>query len=206
MNTRVMAAMAGVGALALAAGSANAVIVNFVEITNNTPDDVSGQLLLDINDLGGGVISFDLSNLGPLNSTVEQFNVQDLDGLFSDMIAVNDNPNAVAFTEDAPAANLPSGNNVSFVSTWGASADPPPAQRGVDPGESLELQFSLANGKTFADVLASLGTGKLRAGLHVISIGTAEESETYVSNPLIPTPGTLAIAGAAGLIGIRRRR
>mgnify|MGYP001290197172 CR=1 FL=1 len=205
MRTRSIGALAGLSALTLFAGSAHGVMVSFFQASNNGNLDVSGQMVLEISDLGGGVISFDLSNTGPVESTVKQFNVQDLDGLFADLIAINDSPNAVAFTEDTPAANLAEANGLGFVSHWGATADPPPATRGVDPGESLEYEFSLAAGKTFADVLASLGSGKLRAGLHVISIDGAG-SEAYFSNPLIPTPGTLAIAGAAGLIGIRRRR
>jgi hypothetical protein len=151
------------------------------------------------------VISFDLSNTGPVESTVKQFNIQDLDGLFADLVAVNDSPNAVSFTEDSPAANLPEANGLGFVSHWGATADPPPATKGVDPGESLELQLELVNGKTFADVLASVQSGALRGGLHVISID-GEGSEAYFSNPPIPTPGTIAIGALACLAGVRRRR
>ena len=196
-------ALSGIASLALCAGAAHATFVPFFQITNNGNADVSGQIILEITDLGGGIVSFDLSNAGPLASTFAMFNIQDNDDLFSDMTAVIDSA-GVDFEEDAPPGNLPGGNSVSFVSAWGSTAEPPPAQKGVDPGESVELRLSLAAGKTFADVDAAIISGALRGGVHVISIEEGG-SESYVSNPPVPTPGTLALA-AIGMIGAARRR
>jgi len=207
MNMRRQSALVGIGAVALFAAAAHGVVVPFYQITANGSVDVSGQLVLDITDLGGGTISFDLSNAGPLSSVITMFNIQDEDGLFSDMTAVI-NGAGVDYSEDDPPGNLPGGNSVSFVSDWGSTANPPPAHNGVNEGEEVELRFSLASGKDWNDVLDSLGSGALRAGLHVQSIDQptgGDQSESYVSNPPLPTPGTLALA-AIGLVGASRRR
>jgi hypothetical protein len=206
MKTRFAAGLAAIGALALSAGAAHGVMVNFFQVSNNGPEDVSGQLLLDVTDFGGGVISFDLSNAGPVDSVITLFHIQDDGALFDDVVAVIDGA-GVDFAEDTPpVGNLPEGNGAGFTSDWGAGATPPPAHNGVNEGEELELRLSLAPGKTFADVLASLQSGDLRAGLHVQSIGEEGASESYISNPPIPTPGTIAIGALAGIAGFRRRR
>ena len=207
MSLRTKSALAGIAAVTLSASAAHAVTLPFFQITANGSVDVSNQLILDVTALGGGTISFDLSNAGPLSSVITMFNIQDDDGLFSDMTAVI-NGAGVDFSEDAPPGNLPGGNSVSFVSDWGSTANPPPAHNGVNEGEELELKFSLAGGKDWSDVLDALGSGALRAGLHVQSIdqpGGGDQSESYVSNPPLPTPGALALA-AIGMIGAARRR
>ncbi len=205
MQTRTFSALAAIGALAMCAGAANATFLTFNQITANGTTDVSGQLVLEVSDLGGGVISFDLQNVGPIDSVITMFNLQDNDALFADMLSVI-NGAGVDFIEKVPPGNLPAGNNVGFVSAWGSEATPPPAHNGVNEGEELELRFSLAGGKSFADVSAALASGALRAGLHVQSIDTAGKSETYVSNQNVPTPGALALASIAGLATFRRKR
>ena len=208
MRTRTAAPLVGIAALALSAGAAQATVVTFSQITSNGSVDVSAQLILDITDLGGGIISFDLSNVGPLSSVITMFNLQDNSALFADMTAVISGA-GVDFEEQAPPGNLPAGNTVNFISAWGSKATPPPAHNGVNEGEEVELRLLLNGGKSFADVSAAIASGALRAGLHVQSIdqpGGGDQSETYVSNPQLPTPGTLAIAALGGMVATRRRR
>lgn len=84
-----------------------------------------------------------------------------------------------------------------------AIAEPPPAQKGVDPNESVGILFALQGGGTYADILQELSDGTLRAGLHVINFDS-EGSESFVN---IPEPATIALLGAGlSLLALLRRR
>jgi hypothetical protein len=108
----------------------------------------------------------------------------------------------VLFEHPACNENLPRGENLDpdFVTTQGFSAlaDPPRATYGVDPTEQLGIVFNLKDNKTYGDVLASLSSGDLRIGLHVISIGSNEQSDSFVNDGVVPLPGAVLL-GSMGL-------
>ncbi len=96
----------------------------------------------------------------------------------------------VDYSPLANPAEVPGANNADpdFVTTTGFSADtdtPQPNQNAVGPGESLTVFFSLVSGKTCANVLSDLQTGKLRVAQHVGSFADGG-SESFINNP--PTP------------------
>ena len=88
-----------------------------------------------------------------------------------------------------------------------ADSDPPVQPNGVNPGESLGITFNLAGGGTFDDVLAELGDGTLRVGIHVQAFDTGG-SESFVNSP-IPEPHAVALFAIGALLvgtSIRRRQ
>lgn len=204
-------AKAGMMALALVAvcGVANAdpVTLGFTKITNNGPDDPAGQLSVIVSDAGGGLVDFKfLNNVGMASSITD---VYFDDGTLLAIAQITSSA-GVSFGQFASPANLPGGNAVNFNTTAGFSADsnPPVAPNGVNAAnEWLNIRYSLQNGQTFDDTIASLQSGALRIGLHVQAIGDQGQSEGYVNTFVIPLPTTAGL-GLAGLgaVAIRRRR
>ena len=84
-----------------------------------------------------------------------------------------------------------------------AEAAPPAPKKGVNPGESLGVIFTLKDNGTLEDVVDELATGELRIGIHVINFDSGG-SESFVN---VPEPATLLLLTlGAGLVRRRRRR
>jgi hypothetical protein len=108
----------------------------------------------------------------------------------------------VQFSQFASPGNLPGANNItpSFHTTAGFSADSDPAVQpnGVNPNESLGVQFNLKNGATYDTVISDLANGSLRIGIHVQGFAGGG-SESFVNNGnggngVIPAPGAVLLA------------
>lgn len=102
-------------------------------------------------------------------------------------------------------SNMPGGNGIGFTANTAltAHASNPKPKNGVGAGEKLVLSYDYLTA-TPADVIAALNNGTLRVGFHVQSIGTAGESDAFVSKPFttppppldpIPEPSTLVLLG-----------
>ncbi|MHC4425302.1 MAG: hypothetical protein ACYSYV_04295 [Planctomycetota bacterium] len=138
------------------------------------------------------------------------------DGSLLGIASIVNTAGLVEFSQFATPPDLPGGNNVSFETTAGFSADsdPPVQPLGVNPGESLGIIFDLQAGGLFVDVVDELASGDLRIGIHVQGFSSGG-SESFVNNgeykpptEVIPAPGAV-ILGSIG-IGcvnwLRRRR
>jgi hypothetical protein len=170
---------------------------------------VEGQFSVDISDVDGDVL-FKFNNVGIYESSITEIYFDD--GSLLAQATINNGP-GVNYNSDAVPPGLPGGNLIDpeFIATSGFSAEatPPPALNGVKPAEWVEITYTLQAGRTIQDVLNELADGRLRIGLHVISIDCLPNdplagtfSDSFVN---IPEPATMALLALGGLL-IRRRK
>lgn len=192
--------------LLLCVATANAEIFSFFKITNSNPEDLSGQLSVNVTDAGGGQVSFEFLNNVGVASSVAQIYFDNGAGSFLSGLSVG-TETGVNFSTGGSPPNLPAGNTVSFAADYLATADSPVAPSGINSAtDSLQL---LGSG-VFANIIAGLTSGDLRIGLHVQAIGQLGESDSYVSGGTpsavpVPTSAWLLVSGL-GFFGIARRR
>lgn len=178
------------------------------------------QLSLTVADLGSSMVRLTIANAGADFNSAEAVYFDDNNNLLDESTVVlsSVSVNGVSFVAGNSAANLPAGNNATpaFDSNFNFQATPPPAQDGVNPGESLSLTFSNAN---FAAIQADLADGDLRVGVHLISIGVNNQSESFILMPgdgggggggggQVPEPSTLLLLGSglAAVVAWGRKR
>jgi len=189
------------------APAAKAVTFSFYCISNNDAANcATGEAQLSVDVIASGAdVAFVFTNTGATASSITATYWDDGSLLAQGTIS---NGAGVAFSTGCTPGNLPAGDSISpaFATTTGfcADSDPPTQPKGVNPGETLTVTYTLYPLKTLADVLSELGDGTLRIGLHVQAIGTGG-SESFVNN--VPEPGTFALLafGLTGLAAARRR-
>ncbi len=204
MKTLIIAALVATSPL-----MANAELFRFYAITSNDPSNPAigeSQLLMDVTETGAGQVSVLFTNTGPEQSAISDiyFDTPDVAPPFNLAIAQIINGSGVQFIEGARPQNLPAGMDplIAFCSDEDLGATSPPPKNGINPYESLLLELTYTDTYSFIDLL---GSGELRVGLHVISMGTSADSESFIN--VIPEPGTASMlaAGSAFLISFRRR-
>jgi hypothetical protein len=197
------AAVALAGGISIGAQSAQAISFGFEVLEDNSPIDLSGQLFVDVLDAGGGLVSFEFQNIGPLASSITGIYFHDATTLIDPPLVIDSQSAGVSFSLGASPPDLPGGDNASpaFVTTTGllADSDPPVAPNGINPGEWLLI---LATAFTdFNSIIAGLMSGDLRIGLHVQALSDGA-SETYINTPTpIPLPAGLLLF-LSGLAGV----
>jgi len=199
--------LAAVFAAAFGAAPAQANPISFACITGNLPGDCAigeSQLSVEVSDQGGGVVRFHFRNVGGDASVISEVYFDD--GSLLALSTVIDGP-GVDFEPDANPPDLPGGDLIvpPFQVTQGFLAEsvPAPSMNGVGPGEWVMIEFTLQGGQTFADVLAELGTGELRVGIHVIAFDSGG-GESFVN---VPEPAAVALLVVAlGSVAFARRR
>lgn len=204
-------ALAGAGML-MHPGSAGAYALGFSCLTLELPGDCAigeAQLSVEVTNPGGGQALFTFLNAsGGAQSAISEIYFDD--GALLAISSILDSPPDVDFALGASPPDLPGGQLAvpPFEATVGflAEAVPPPAARGVDPGESVGILFDLQSGRTFADLTQDLTDGSLRIGIHVIDFESGG-SESFVNLP-VPEPGSASLLGfgLAWLLACRSRR
>jgi hypothetical protein len=189
-----------VGQLTLLAGaSAWAVTIGVTKITNNGNPNVGTQLSIDVTDAGSGTVRFTFQNAGPIGSSITDIYFDADVSLLDFGSATLQNGSGVNYSFGASPANLPAGNSVGFSASFGLDSNPPIPANGINPNETLAVVLALAGTNTFDSVISALFAGLLRIGLHVQAIGSAEGSDSYISQT--PLPGALPLL-ASGLAGL----
>lgn len=192
---RVLPAAAALLTAFTLASEARAVPFAMGCITNNDAGDCTiaeDQITLDVTDAGGGNVAIELSNAAGEDAVIAAvyFDGDVLDAI----VSITNDPPGVEFSAGGAPPNLPGGNPIGFDADLLATADAPPPQNGVGPGEALTITLSIAPGSDFDDVLAALASTDLRVGIHVIAFESGG-SESLVN---VPEPGALALIALAG--------
>ncbi len=111
-----------------------------------------------------------------------------------------------SFGHLANPAHLPAGNLLEppFVTTHELSfdSDPPAPQNGINPGEWVQIAFTLINNGTFQGVIDGFNTGNLRTGAHIIALPDGS-SESAIA---VPEPTMLCLLGLGSIAFLRIRK
>lgn len=200
MNLKLMFVLT-VASAAFTSNQCAATTIGFEQITTNGVESPAAQLTVDVTDSGGRVL-FKFSNAGPLASRISEVYWDDDSGLLTNGPDVDGSSTSGGVDlSDSPAspANLPSGGTVGFAAEH-SSGRKMSAANGVDPGEMAGFLFD----GDLTTVVNAIGTGSLRIGMHVISIGSAGQSESFVN---VPEPATLAsVVLGCSILACQRRR
>jgi hypothetical protein len=222
--------LGGLTAAALVAASgvqAATVDVGFSRITSNSAENVASQLKVtaapgdqDGNASGGANawVTFFFTNAVGVASSISEIYFDD--GTILGQVSVVDSFGG--YTDfaggGASPGNLPGGETVTpvFEATAAFSADAVGnPSKGVDAADDiLAIVYSLQGSLDFDDLVNTLLDGSLRIGLHLRSIGVAEDSDSFISSRItvtpVPLPAALPLFGTGlallGLLGWRRRR
>ncbi len=227
MKKMVLSGCVALIALLCFAMGGHATTLGFDAITNNSAQSAAigeAQLSVSVNSYNANQVLFTFFNVGTAACSITDIyfdNGSPAKTLLS-MAGLIDKDNGtggdagVDFSPLASPSNLPGGNSISpaFVTSTGFSADSdsPVSKNGVNPGEKLGVIMNLLSGKTFNSVLAALGNGDLRIGIHVQAFSNGK-SESFINqraggSMVVPEPTTIGLL-AAGLISLtaaKRRR
>lgn len=210
MKTGLVAIAASALGMLAGTGRAATVTYGFECLTNSSATNAAtgaAQLTVKVSSSVAGV-SFEFNNSGPNASSICQIYFDETT-LFLGGATIT--PSAgVSFSINGSPPNLPAGNTASpaFASTIRYTADSPVQPNGVNPGESLLLDFALLTGSA-NDVLSELASGALRIGIHVQGFADGGSESFLTGDPVnvipLPTASAMGLAGLAAL-SLRRRR
>lgn len=209
----------------LLAPTADAAIFKFRNVTNDTTYAGSNLQVTTthIAGDGDGDIQFKFENLGTTGAITDIY-FDDGDYLQTPGQIVQQT-SGVDFSFGAAPHAPPQGHPEfahweSSHKLFSADSNPPAGPNGIDPGESVTVQFGLL--QAYAIAIGNTGlnspvpTSPFRIALHVQRIG--KQSDWYIletnpppgpDDPTVPEPATLAIwglgLGIAGLVRLRRK-
>jgi len=202
-----------VGSVASSAFAASTNL-SFNRITSNGNVNVATQLKLTVSDVVGqsNKVDFLFKNFVGVESSIKEvyFDAGSAGSTFSSGIIQNQLGSNFVWGSGSPGS-LPGGNALTpaFETTLNLLADSGNGgpSTGIDTSsDSLTVRMTLPSGKTYNDVVAGLlanpaAANSIRVGLHVISIGTAGGSDSYVSMLIVPLPAA-AWAGMSCLAAV----
>jgi hypothetical protein len=164
------------------------------------------QLSLDVTDLGGGEVSFTITNNDGEPSFVAGVYFEDEADVLDDLASVVDG-SGVDFEEGGAPPDLPSGTVEGFDADWAVTAQSPAHNNGAQPGESVTIVFELESGVSFDDLIEAMTSGDLRVGVHAPAFDD-RGNKSFLANTeaVVPEPGALALLLAGlGAFALRRR-
>jgi hypothetical protein len=155
--------------LVFSAVSASATTLGFTPVKCSKSSTECGtlgsQLSVELVPSTPGKVSFILHNTGTEPLTATSIFFDDNAGVLADLFDVTD-PTGVDFAEGGKPTNLKSGKKIGFEADFFANAAKPTKDSGVNPGETVQINFTLLSGHTLADVQAALENGDLLVGVN----------------------------------------
>jgi hypothetical protein len=201
-------AAAGI-ALAVGEMPARAFNIGMVRVTNDTPDNVAGQIAISVVDSGNGTVEFNFTNIGAIASSITDIyfgKATTVSNMLGNITAIVNN-SGVSFSENSTSLQSPTGK-FAWSSRVKANADSPVSINGIDLNETLAIQFNTtASFQSIQD--AFLRDQSLAIAMQVQNIGPTGGSDWFGSNLNVePAPEPLTILGtgiAFGFGGLLKR-
>ena len=192
----------------------------FGRVTDNSIADVGSQLGVVVKEVGGGA-TFTFHNSVGVKSSITDIYFDDmLPKLFKDVVYHSDSGIGVSFDSYASPGNLPGGSTIGFSADYSGDSDSRSRESGVVTKGTLENGVNKANEwvsflgcwastPSFDRLIASLGSGDFRVGLHIQGIGGDGKSDSYVNQlAAVPLPAAAWLFGSAllGFVAVSNRR
>jgi len=210
LQKRLFVCLLAAAALSLSSRDAAASEFTFGCITNNSAIDcgvLESQLLVTIglNADNSSMVDFLFTNTGPAASSIADVYFDDPPPLLGAPGLISSST-GVSFTAGCAPGDLPGGAPYGFTTAYCADSDSPVQPNGVNPGEWLQLSYTLQGGATLADVLEAISTGTFSVGIHVQGFdGGGSESGVLTAQP-VPEPASLVLLGSGAAAAFLRRR
>jgi len=162
------------------------------------------QMSMEVTDAGFGRVLFTFRNAGPEASSITDIYVDD--GSLLTLAVIHNTTGSVEFSPDPAPPNLPRAQNVVPVfvadASLSADSDSPTQPMGINPYESLGIEYTISAGADFQTVIDELNTGVMRIGIHVQGYDS-EGSESFINKT--PEPVTAMFLAIGAILTVRRR-
>ncbi len=194
---------------------AHAATFGFGCLTNNSGDCGSVASLITVDVEGAGPDTYFQFNVGDgANAAVKEIFFDDALNLLDPTDYLFDESGGTASgggvdfqSIEVPGDNFPAGNPISFSSDFSTQAENPSGdnKNGIDNGEWFGITFF---GTDASLILAALGSGDLRVGIHVGSVGRDGDYSESLTTTVIPIPAAAWLFASAlvGFFGFATRQ
>jgi hypothetical protein len=192
----------------LGAAPASADVFGFNCITNNSATDcaiLEAQIQMEVTAGGSNTVNFTFTNTGTEDASLTDVYFSDLlPPLLGNPVTITYS-SGVVFSLGCSPGNLPGGQPYGFTTSYCADSNSPVQPRGVNPGEWLNVAYTLQNGATAEQVLAAIYAGQYRVGIKVQGFEDEGSESGIVTR--VPEPSTLLFLTSGLLvIPVVRRR
>ena len=177
-------------------------VYEFAYISGDSPGSaVASQLSLEVTSGGGDIVNFTYKNDGsgtPIPSSLTDIYIDD--GILKDLTIIDDDPGVDFEIDNVENCVFYPSYGISFVVDQYLSASNYGNQSitGINPGESLTLQYSL-QGVEFYELINAINNQQdLKIGIKVKSIDMGPGTDYSTEFILVPLPATILL----GMLGL----
>ncbi|MCC5787184.1 MAG: hypothetical protein JJU33_10845 [Phycisphaerales bacterium] len=210
-----------IAALAIAAAAGSSLGSQIPFHVYNAPGPLPGlSLWVEVQEVSASTVAFTFGNAstnGAISTKIYFETPRDGSVLFDGSGGISAQSAGVSFENGGSGPeNPPGGSGVNWNGTDSHyfRTKQGGVSNGIGAGQWLTIELGLAQGVSYADILADLTSGNFRIAQHVqsiqpdgISVGVITEGGNGSEITLIPLPTGAGLAGLGlGLVALRRRR